>query len=48
MSTPRTDIAEFRGARLCPAHGDIVEQGCHDELLAKGGAYADLYNSQFA
>ena len=28
-------------------HGDIVEQGTHDELLAKGGAYAVLYNSQF-
>jgi ATP-binding cassette subfamily B protein len=27
--------------------GDIVEQGTHDELLAKGGAYASLYNSQF-
>ena len=28
-------------------HGDIIEQGSHDELLAKGGAYAGLYNSQF-
>ena len=28
-------------------HGDIIEQGTHDELLAHGGAYADLYNSQF-
>ena len=28
-------------------HGDIVEQGTHDDLLAKGGFYADLYNSQF-
>lgn len=28
-------------------HGDIVEQGAHEELLGKGGFYADLYNSQF-
>lgn len=27
--------------------GDIIEQGTHAELLAKGGAYAELYNSQF-
>lgn len=27
--------------------GDIVEQGNHEQLLAKGGFYADLYNSQF-
>ena len=28
-------------------HGDIVEQGSHEELLEKGGFYAELYNSQF-
>ena len=27
--------------------GDIIEQGNHEELLARGGFYADLYNSQF-
>ena len=28
-------------------HGDIVEQGTHNELLLQKGFYADLYNSQF-
>ncbi|MGH2514420.1 MAG: ATP-binding cassette domain-containing protein, partial [Ktedonobacterales bacterium] len=28
-------------------HGSIIEQGTHEGLLAKGGFYADLYNSQF-
>ncbi|MCT2026031.1 ABC transporter ATP-binding protein, partial [Dermabacter hominis] len=32
---------------LVMEHGDIVEQGTHDELLAAGGAYARLYRSQF-
>ena len=27
--------------------GDIIEQGTHEELLAAGGFYANLYNSQF-
>ena len=33
---------------LVMEHGRIVEQGDHDELLARGGAYAELYNAQFA
>lgn len=32
---------------LVMKHGDIVEQGTHDSLLAVGGFYAELYNSQF-
>ena len=27
--------------------GDIIEQGTHEQLLARGGFYANLYNSQF-
>ena len=32
---------------LCLNDGDIVEQGNHEELMAKNGFYANLYNSQF-
>jgi ATP-binding cassette subfamily B multidrug efflux pump len=32
---------------LCINEGDIVEQGTHEELLQRGGFYANLYNSQF-
>jgi ATP-binding cassette subfamily B multidrug efflux pump len=33
---------------LVMEHGDIVEQGTHDELIEAGGAYARLYSAQFA
>ena len=33
---------------LVMQNGTIIEQGRHKELLLKNGAYADLYNSQFA
>ena len=29
-------------------NGNIVEQGNHEQLMAKQGTYAELYNSQFA
>ena len=27
--------------------GDVIESGTHDQLMNKGGFYAELYNSQF-
>ncbi len=43
-------LSTIRGADtiLVMEHGRIVEQGSHNELLARGGAYYNLYNSQFA
>jgi ATP-binding cassette, subfamily B, multidrug efflux pump len=42
-------LSTIRGADtiLVMEHGRIVEQGSHNELLARGGAYYNLYNSQF-
>nr|WP_255575642.1 ABC transporter ATP-binding protein [Caproiciproducens faecalis] len=42
-------LSTIRGANmiLVMKDGDIVEQGSHDELLAKNGFYANLYQSQF-
>ena len=43
-------LSTIRGADviLVMEHGRIVEQGSHEDLLARDGAYAQLYNSQFA
>ncbi len=42
-------LSTIRGADqiLVMNHGDIIEIGSHEELMAKGGFYADLYNSQY-
>ena len=42
-------LSTIKGADhiLVMDHGDIVEQGSHEELLARDGFYAKLYNSQF-
>lgn len=42
-------LSTIRNANLILVlkNGDIIEQGTHEQLLAKGGFYADLYNSQF-
>ena len=56
---PGAAVVDFTGARddrwtggvlggvLVMNNGDIVEQGNHEELIEKGGFYANLYNSQF-
>lgn len=38
----------YYGNILLMQNGNIIEQGNHVQLLAKNGAYAELYNSQFA
>ena len=44
----RLSTIRYADQILVMEHGNIVERGKHDELLAANGAYAKLYNSQFA
>ncbi len=43
-------LSTIRGADLILVmnHGEVIEQGTHEQLLEQNGFYADLYNSQFA
>ncbi len=44
----RLSTIRYADQILVMEHGNIVERGKHEELLAANGAYAKLYNSQFA
>jgi ATP-binding cassette subfamily B protein len=43
----RLSTIRYADLILVMREGDVVEQGAHEELLARGGFYAELYNSQF-
>lgn len=41
-------VNRFGMVSIAMQNGNIIEQGNHAQLLAQNGAYAELYNSQFA
>ena len=46
--TAKPSHLNAKGSLACVMKdGNIIEQGNHEELMAQGGFYADLYNSQF-
>ena len=49
LSIPEHRLSTIKNADLILVmkDGDIIESGNHQELLEKGGFYAELYNSQF-
>ena len=47
LAIARAILADNKILILVMKDGDIIEQGKHEELLAKNGFYAELYNSQF-
>ena len=46
-SSPVVSTIKNADLILVMREGDVVESGTHEALMAKGGFYADLYNSQF-
>jgi hypothetical protein len=45
---PGRHAGQLGGQQHVVHHGHVVEQGSHEDLLARHGFYHDLYNSQFA